>query len=138
MPAVAPDTSAAKVGTRARSESLVAMMTLSMRRAACPGSAAASAITRKRAGSVSFPWVRRCPGQAHRPGRRPFQGYPPFTRICSCFVHEAWLAYSHEFDVRLETPAGAAALRAGGRAGKSGRPRAPARPRQLVERLGPL
>ena len=34
MPAVAPDTSAAKVGTKARSESLVAMMTLSMRRAA--------------------------------------------------------------------------------------------------------
>ena len=31
MPAVAPDTSAAKVGTKARSESLVAMMTLSMR-----------------------------------------------------------------------------------------------------------
>ena len=43
MPAVAPDTSAAKVGTKARSESLVAMMTLSMGSAVRRGSAAAPA-----------------------------------------------------------------------------------------------
>jgi hypothetical protein len=52
-PAVAPDTRAAKVGIKARSESLVAMMTLSMGCAVDHRSAAPSAM-RKRAAPAWF------------------------------------------------------------------------------------
>ena len=60
MPAVAPDTSAAKVGTKARSESLVAMMTLSMACGARPRPGPASSSTRKTAASAWFRCGRRC------------------------------------------------------------------------------
>ena len=60
------------------------------------------------------------------------------TEDCSCFVHADPLGLGHEWNVRLETPAGAAALRAGGRVGNRDRPRTPARPRRAFERLGAL
>ncbi len=130
-PAVAPGTSAASVGTRARSDSWVAMMALSMEPRPL------------NIGLHHIMW-----GLPNAPRDRALTAQIVGLLKCSCYVHIRLLGYRHGSIKRSpETPAGeGAALRAGGRlcrrrhraARRGGRARAPARARRAEQRLRPL